>query len=414
VKDVRKMIMHARAETSRRFRQLRALLRGGGYREVASRVRRATVRHLAPSSSPLPVRMQDVLAADLTNPKVARSLPLGRDEPLIVNWVTTPPARGSGGHTTMFRLIEGLEQAGHSCRVYIYDVYGSDAAYYREAIKRIFPNFKGTVDDVTAGMADAHAVVATAWPTTYPAFADDCLGRRFYLVQDFEPWFHPVGSHSLLAENSYRMGFHGITAGRFLAEKLAAEYGMTADAFEFGCDTDTYHLLDRGRPRDGIVFYARPDAPRRAFEIGLAALQLFAERRPDIKIHLYGDRIGTLPFRYVDHGLIRPRELNEIYNGCFAGLTLSMTNVSLVPHEMLSAGCIPVVNDAPHNRLVLDNAFVCYAPPTPHALMQSLEKIVDTKDFSALAMAASRSVSSISWDAAGKIVEDSIRRVVRQ
>ena len=66
-----------------------------------------------------------------------------------------------------------------------------------------------------------------------------------------------------------------------------------------------------------------------------------------------------------------------------------MTNVSLVPHEMLSAGCIPVVNEAEQNRVVLDNPFVRYAPPTPQALAGALGDVVATKNFAALATSAS-------------------------
>jgi hypothetical protein len=186
---------------------------------------------------------------------------------------------------------------------------------------------------------------------------------------------------------------------------------MTADAFDFGCGRE-YHLLNGVGRRDGVVFYARPDAPRRAFELGVLGLQLFAKRHPDITIHFYGKRIGALPFSFKDHGLLRPSELNAIYNRCFAGLSLSMTNVSLVPHEMLSAGCIPVVNDAEHNRIVLDNNFVRYAPPTPHALADALSDVVTTKDFAALAASASSSVSSASWEEAGRIVEKSIRHAL--
>ena len=216
----------------------------------------------------------------------------------------------------------------------------------------------------------------------------------------------------MLADNTYRMNFHAITAGRFLAEKLSREYGMAADAFDFGCDTERYHLLGEESARDGIVFYARPEAPRRAFELGIMALQLFAERRRDVTIHFYGNRIGKLPFRFIDHGLLPPEDLNRIYNRCFAGLSLSMTNVSLVPHEMLSAGCIPVVNDAEQNRVVLDNPFVRYVPPTPHALAAALDEVVATKDFAALAASASASVSSASWEAAGAVVQQCIRRIV--
>lgn len=400
-------------EVRRRYRQVRRLWQEGGSREVLNRLRRAAAGRLAPTTLHLPVRQADLLAADLTKPRAWPSLSLGTREPIVINWVTTPPAPGSGGHTTMFRLIEHLERAGYLCRVYIYDVHGGDPSYFSSHVKEICPSFKGPVADVMKGMASAHAVVATSWQTAYPVFNDQCAGKRFYLVQDFEPWFYPAGGQSVLAENTYRMGFHAITAGRFLASKLKSEYGMAADAFEFGCDTEKYHLLNRD-VRDGIVFYAKPDAPRRAFEVGVAALQLFKQRHPDLAIHLYGSAIGNLPFRFVDHGVLRPDQLNQIYNRCFAGLSLSMTNASLVPHEMLSAGCIPVVNDAKHNHIVLDNPFVHYAAPTPHALADALHAVVSNEDFDAFAASASASVSSMSWDAAGVMVEECLVRNLRR
>jgi glycosyltransferase involved in cell wall biosynthesis len=266
--------------------------------------------------------------------------------------------------------------------------------------------------DVANGMSDAHAVIATSWQTAYPVYNDHCLGKRFYLVQDLEIWFYPTGGLSTLAENTYRMGYHAITAGRFLATKLKSDYGMAADPFDFGCDTKYYHLLEDDSVRDGIAFYAKRHSPRRGFEQGIMALQLFAERHPEIRIHLYGDKIGKLPFPFVDHGVVRPDELNRIYNRCFAGLSLSMTNVSLVPYEMLAAGCIPVVNEAEHNRIVLNNSLVRYASATPHALALALEVLLPTKDARALAVAASRSVSSASWEAAGVAVEQSLRRAL--
>jgi hypothetical protein len=207
------------------------------------------------------------------------------------------------------------------------------------------------------------------------------------------------------------MGFHAITAGRWLAQKLSAEYGMAADSFDFGCDTSCYQ--QQNTPRCGVVFYARPESARRGFELGLIAIELFAARCPGVEIHFYGNKMGSLPFTFFDHGRITPIELNKIYNRCFAGLSLSLTNVSLVPHEMLAAGCIPVVNDAIHNRIVLDNSFVRYAPPYPHALAAELEALVTDPDFNSLSRAASASVGSTSWDAAGGAVHAIFRRTIR-
>jgi O-antigen biosynthesis protein len=397
---------------SRRFRQLRRLWGEGGARRVLDKIRLRLAERLAPATSSLPVLPADVLGCDPAVRGNWRVLAAREHEQLVVNWVTTPPSAGSGGHTTMFRLIEYLERSGNVCRVYLYDVHGGDKSYYAPIVRQIFPNFAGEILDFRDGMADAHAVIASSWPTAYPAYRDKCSGARFYLVQDFEPWFYPKGAMSTLAENTYRMGFRALTAGRFLAAKLRQEFGMSADAFDFGCDTQKYHLLDGDRERDGIVFYARPDAARRAYELGMIALQLFSERHPTVKIHLYGSRIGHLPFPFIDHGLLRPEALNNVYNCCFAGLSLSMTNVSLVPHEMLSAGCIPVVNEAEHNRIVLDNPFVRYVSPTPQALADALGEVVRTSNFAALARSASASVASASWESAGAKVEQSIRRVV--
>lgn len=407
------MLKRVQAEASRRFRQVRRLWAEQGSTGVRDWARRAVAMRLAPPAMPLDVRPADVLAADLRVPRSWSPLPFDGKEPLVVNWVMSPPSAGSGGHTTAFRIIEHLERSGNICRVYLYDNHRGDAAYYASRTREVFPGFRGEINDVADGMADAHAVVATSWPTAYPVYSDDCRGMRFYLVQDFEPWFYPMGARSVLAEHTYRMGFHAITAGRFLAAKLSAEYGMAADAFDFGSDS-AYHLVDAPGIRDGIVFYAKPEAAaaRRAFELGVMALELFAKRHPEITIHAYGSRIGNLPFAFKNHGVLPPSELNGIYNSCIAGLSLSMTNVSLVPHEMLAAGCIPVVNEAEHNRIVLNNPFVRYAQPTPHALADALSELVAAKDSATLPASISDSVSSASWDEAGRVVEQSIRRAL--
>jgi glycosyltransferase involved in cell wall biosynthesis len=143
---------------------------------------------------------------------------------------------------------------------------------------------------------------------------------------------------------------------------------------------------------------------------------MFAERHPEVDVHLYGLRSRRLPFAATDHGLLTPAQLNELYNRCVAGMVVSATNVSLVPHEMLAAGCIPVVNDAEHNRVVLDNDHVAYAPATPFELADALCALVERPRAvrQAAAEAAAASVQGISWEDAGAAVERVVRRVVER
>lgn len=402
-------LTNAPTRLHRRVAQLRRILAEEGPRPLGARMLTGAARRLDRGSMDLEVRAEDVKASDLSAPPRFAVPPIPPDGRLRINWVTTPPSRGSGGHTTMFRLIRSLEEAGHSCRVYLYDVYGRHASDHVDTLRAAFPEVRAEVGDVRDGMADAHAVFATAWMTAYPVFLDPCAGHRFYLVQDYEPWFYPVGGTAALVENTYRMGFHGVTAGSFLAGMLERDFGMTADWFEFGCDTAIYHLENTG-DRPGICFYAKPNTPRRAYDLGVLALQLFAERHPGVEIHLFGDPVGDLGPGYVDHGRVTPAELNAIYNRCRAALSLSMTNVSLVPHEMLAAGCIPVVNDAAHNRQVLANDHVAYAKATPHDLARALDHAVTRPDFAEASLAASRSVSTLSWANAGEGLDEAIRR----
>ena len=235
-------------------------------------------------------------------------LPVRPGEPLSVAWLCEPGGAGSGGHTTMYRMVAALESAGHRCVVYLQDRHGWDIEQHRETIRAWWPWMKAEIRDAADGIADAHAVFATSWETAYPVLASPARGRRFYLVQDFEPAFHPAGSAAMLAESTYRFGFHGVTAGPWLAELLRRDYGMSADHFDFG--RDPVYELDRSPvaagERTGICFYRRPETPRRAFEIGVLALDLFAARHPEVEIHLFGREVKELPFRATHHGLLTP------------------------------------------------------------------------------------------------------------
>jgi glycosyltransferase involved in cell wall biosynthesis len=394
----------------RRYRQLNNIWKAEGVQGISHRIRTAMAQWINPKDVVMPIRPKDVIDADLSRPFQEVIPKIVTGEPIYINWVVMPAGAGSGGHTTLFRIIRYLDAHGYVNRVYFYNIHHVDHQYY-ESILRHSYGFHGHVANVDDGMESAHAIVATYWATAYPVFNARSKGKRFYFVQDFEPYFYPAGALSVLAESTYRMGFHAITAGRWLAEKLRAEFSMKADYFEFGCDTSRYNRLE-GSQRSGIAFYARSEVARRGFELGLMALNVFANRRPDIELHFYGDKMGKLPFAFVNHGRVTPEQLNDIYNRCYAGLSLSLTNVSLVPHEMLAAGCIPVVNDAAHNRIVLDNPFVRYAPLNPHALASELEALVTMADFDGLSREAATSVHSTTWDDAGATVDAIFRQTI--
>lgn len=353
------------------------------------------------------VSAADMISVDWTNPPPTLRDPLSvASGPIDVAWVTSPPSPGSGGHQNMFRFIKTLEQAGHRCTVYLYDWQGSTAD--GPALKRMlrsvsaypdldaeFVQYRGRIHD------SAQAVFATAWETAYPVYQDPSYARRFYFVQDFEPWFYPVGDNYVLAENTYRFGFHGLTAGAWLEQKLSTEYGMAADHYDFAADSQRYRVTetDAGK-RAGVFFYARPSTPRRAFDLGIAALAEFAKARPEVTIHLAGGRLdpSKVPFDHVNHESLDLADLNPLYNKCSAALVLSLSNMSLLPLELLAAGVTPVVNDAPNNRLVSQNPHIAFVALSPAVIARRLQDIVDSPPDPAM---LSSSLGGRKWSDAG-------------
>ena len=271
-----------------RVRQTGRLLRSEGAAGVgdarASRARRPRSR---PRARDAAGRRARTSSARPRSPQPAGALPARprrAGEPLTVAWVCVPPGAGSGGHTTMFRMVAALERAGHTCVVYLHDRHGWEIEQHRETIRA-----------GGRGSTPRSATRPTASRTrtrSSPPLGDRVPGARLTgraasastSSRTSSRRSTPPAATALLAEATYRFGFHGITAGRWLAQLVRRDYGMAADHFDFGCDLDRY-ALDRRRganERTGVCYYCRPSTPRRAHELAVVALDLFAARHPDV------------------------------------------------------------------------------------------------------------------------------------
>jgi hypothetical protein len=384
-----------------RIGQIARVLKAEGAEGAVRRARKLGHRVLGEQPEELPLLSADVADSTQLGEIAEPARVAGR--PLRIGWITTPPGAGSGGHTTMFRIIEGLERAGHENRLYLYDTSHSDIARHERVIRENWPGVKAGVGSVgpagamEAGAMDADVWIATSWQTAHVLASRPQLpGRRMYFVQDYEPYFYARGALYALAEDTYRFGFTGITAGAWLAEELDERFGMRSTHFEFGADLDVYSASS-GVERAGVVFYTKPAVARRGHEMGMLALERFARSRPEAPIHLFGNRVPNVAFDVVDHGRMTPTQLNTLYNSCRVGLSLSFSNVSLIPWELLASGVVPVVNDARHNRLVLDSPGVAWAPASPAALARAMQEAYDAYDLEASPRRLAASVAGASW-----------------
>lgn len=353
-------------------------LRSNGIRDVNQRLARRLARWIAgqfrTADLDFPLLPGDIADSRRLTAGQPRSRTSG---PLRVAWLCTPPAPGSGGHTTLFRMVEGLERRGHRCTILLYARHGSSLDYDTAVIRRHWPQLTAEIRYIPDRIDGYDACVASSWETAHVlASRGDPTQHRFYFVQDYEPFFYPHGSLYALAEDTYRFGFRHIAVGHMVQELILRETGADAVVAPFGCDTGIYTLENLG-PRSGVAFFSRPDVERRGFMLAKLALAEFHRRQPEQPITVFGDRIANwdVPHRYA--GRLSPTELNLLYNQSAAGLALSFTNVSLVPEEMLAAGMQPVANDSPLARLGLPNEHVLWAPPTPAGLADALSQAVE-------------------------------------
>ena len=346
---------------------------------------------------------KDILSADLRLPQ--KKL-IKRHPPFTINWVLPAMEKASGGRADILRTIAYLENKGHVCRLYFYDpsnsqklskILGDIQDYYPKV--RAQPYYNASI------MLDSDIIFATNYYSAYPVYNHRGDAHKYYYVQDYEPYFELPGSYHVFAENTYSFGLRGITIGEWLSKKLSKEFGMKCDYFDFGVDPKQYYLSN-DQNRKGVLFYARPSTPRRGFEMGILALKIFHEKYPEHPIHMAGAKVSNykIPFPYINHGVLSLDKLSPLYNQCSGGLVLSFSNMSLLPLEMLAAGCRPVVNEAPNTTMVPYRNYIKYGKPSPNALAAALGDVVD--QYSPVwARKAAKAAKAYTWESSNEQIE---------
>jgi O-antigen biosynthesis protein len=336
--------------------------------------------------------------------------------PFTIAWVVPPWGVGSGGHTTIFRLVREMERRGHSCAIYLFDPEGREGrsgGELREEIRTSFIEVEAPVFRNLERFSGADIAIATEWRTAFPVRDLPGCREKVYLVQDDEPEFYATSSLSIWAEESYRMGYRCIAYTPWMADILRDQWGLEAQYFECGTDTGVYEFAGEENREPGlVVVYARGETERRAVELALAGLATAFERRPSIRVVAFGSNLGvTAPFPLEDYGVRPPSELAELYRRASVGLVFSLTTHSLVAHEMMASG-LPVVElegDNVSSALGQSGELVELAERTPDAIADAVERLLDDRERAAAMAARARAfVEERTWERAGDQVETAL------
>ena len=320
------------------------------------------INRISSSSFILMSKVKEIQRVIDNNPKEIENTDFEHIEggSLIINWLIPDVGQGSGGHINIFRFANLLNKFGAKNRFYIYPFskYNQDQLFvfinsnYLQA-----SNFQIYSD--SSLIQESDITFATSWQTAYYVSKIKNTKINAYFIQDFEPFFYPIGSYYCMAEHSYRLGLLSITAGDWLKNKLKSEFGAEAFSYSFSYDKDLYYRVEAEKiKKKKIFFYTRPFTSRRLFEIGVLALdKVKKEYRDSVEIIFAGWNAKkiNLPFDYINMKIVGLSELKTLYSQIDCAIILSATNCSLLPLEVMACKGVVISNIGPNNEWLLKN-----------------------------------------------------------
>ena len=257
-----------------------------------------------------------------------------------------------GGVTSALRILNYLQDKG--CIVTL--CVCSDSMSIQETKKNVhlcMPTYKGSVKNIKDCMNENYDVcIATSWQTAY--WAKKISGYKVYFVQDFEPEFYEMNDYSVLARDTYSFGYHIISLGGWNVDKikLNCNYSKSKiDIIDFPYDPNEYsfdnrdYTLYKNKKDITIACYIRFIGRRVPYisEYLLNKTKKYLEERGyNLKILFYGIDKRNKFSSAMNLGKLSRNELYELYKSCDFGMTASMSNISLVPFEMLATG-LPLI-----------------------------------------------------------------------
>ncbi|WP_332302999.1 rhamnosyltransferase WsaF family glycosyltransferase [Rhizobium sp. GR12] len=365
------------------YEKLRMLLQDASLRQrIGERARQAALSKWGQDA--LRTRLMDVLPLREVSLS-PQAVSVNKDRKKI-DWIIPGLILGGGGHRNILRAAYFLEQFGHDVGL-IFTGVDESAAEIRALLHEHFYPFQGQIKVYDGVFRYSDVLFATHWSTVYTALeAQGMTGEIMYFIQDFEPMFAPMGTEYILAENTYRKGLYGISSGPWCAHVLRKDFNAVVDFFEFPIDRNVYFPRQRQKTEKNIIFFAKPDMPRRCYELGVAMLSEFHRLMPDVEIIFYGARNvdeAQLGFPITLKGLMPTiHDLAQAYSDADLGVVFSTTNPSLVPYEMMACGTPVVDLDRAGNEVNYDgrNDIALLADPEPKIMARQMAALLKNAD----------------------------------
>ena len=285
----------------------------------------------------------------------------------------------SGGPNTAINLTYRLAECGIPLRYISTDILmdqNHDSLWQHfsslTGIQKRYPHVEITCGGNRAkslAIGENDVFFGTAWWTVQMIKHALPLVRNkkfIYLIQEFEPSLYPSSTEYALALETYGMDFHGIINETLLAEYLCkndigrfAEPDFMAQCSIFEPAVDRCKFFPELAPspspdrKKRLLFYARPNAPRNLYEMGVLALKKAVERgvfsAKEWEFFFIGEQIPPVSLGHdmviQCHPWLDYEGYARLVRSSDVGLSLMLSpHTSYPPLEMAAAGLIVVTS----------------------------------------------------------------------
>lgn len=297
-----------------------------------------------------------------------------------------------GGIYTIFRFIHYTDLQGVHNRIVIYDNPYVDTDKLEAEILSEFPqmhHFELIILDTSQemdGIPPSDIAFCTFWVSAYFLLRFNKTKRKYYFIQDYEPLFYAAGATYALAESTYRFGFHGIVNTPGLLAAINKRHGLEGISFTPAVDRTIYYPPSKKHnKRVQIFFYARPNNPRNAFNLGVQIIKQLTQKYGD-KIEIVTAGANWKERQYGLQGLINNKgliksipEVAALYRTCDIGFVYMLTkHPSYQPFEFMASGVATVTNNNEDNLWFLKHEQNCLlAEPSPKAMVEQISRLID-------------------------------------
>ncbi|MDP4145745.1 MAG: glycosyltransferase [Bacillota bacterium] len=256
----------------------------------------------------------------------------------------------NGGLTSILRLGTYLAEFGYVIKYICYNEQTIEEMEKNASIN--LENYKGSFLDKSYLLKiDSDIVVATYWESVY--YMRDMKGYKMYFIQDYEPLFFIYGEKYILAQKTYELGYHMVSLGKwnkFMIEKNCV-VNSKIDCIDFPYEKSEYSAIERdfdsykNKKELDIAVYIKFEekrAPHLVQEILGNIINEFEKQNIKINVYYYGADKSMKLKNGINLGKLNKDELINLYMKCHFGMVASLTNISLVPFEMIACK-LPVV-----------------------------------------------------------------------